>query len=240
MKPLFSVLSGTRNCLPFVGQMMRSVITQDYPNWEHIIIDDCSDDRTYIRACEIATGHSNIKVIRNTHRRYCGMNYSGILEMATGKYCGILDGDDMLVPNAISAIVEAYENNPQVDFIWTQHKWGNTNMDRFKPGLSHFASKGTIFDSEGDSLKHAYSHWRTFKTEMRTRGPLFRKLKCTVDKDLGYTLEELGQGAFLKKELYLYRYHKQNMSHHSSQKAKWREIRKYHKDKNRPYRIVNL
>ena len=240
MKPLFSVISGTRNCLSFVGQMMRSVISQDYDNWEHIIADDCSDDRTYERACEIAAKHKNITVVRNESRKYCGMNYSGLLERANGKYCGVLDGDDMLVPEAISTIVRLYEQNPKVDFIWTQHRWGNTKMDRFRKGLSRSATKGTIYESEGNALKHVYSHWRTFKTEMRDRGPLFRKLKCTVDKDLGYTLEELGRGAFYNRALYLYRYHKANMSHNSSQKSKWREIRKYHKDRNRPYRIVTL
>jgi len=220
--------------------MMRSVLAQDYGNWEHIIVDDCSDDRTYIRACEIAEKHDNIKVVRNEERRYCGMNYSGILEMASGKYCGVLDGDDMLVSNAISIMVKMYESNPHVDFMWTQHRWGNTKMDRFRKGLSSAPSRGTIYDTEGNALKHVYSHWRTFKTEMRDRGPLFRNLKCTVDKDLGYTLEELGQGAFLNVALYLYRYHKQNMSHNSSQKAMWRKVREYHKDRLRKYRAITL
>jgi glycosyltransferase involved in cell wall biosynthesis len=236
----FSVLSATMNCLTFVGEMMRSVLAQDYDNWEHIIVDDCSSDRTYKRACEIAAKHKNITVIRNDQRLYCGSNYNKILSMATGKYCGILDGDDKLRPDAISTIVKLYEANENVDFIWTNHRWGNTKMLKFRDGLSRMAKKGTIYDSEGNDLKHVYSHWRTFKTEMRDRGKLFRKLKCTVDKDLGYTLEELGQGAFYRDSLYLYRYHNKNMSHNSSQKSMWKEIRKYHKNKHRPFKIIEL
>ena len=239
-EPLFSILSATRNCLEFVGQMMRSVIAQDYDNWEHIIVDDCSGDRTYKRACEIAAKHDNIIVVRNHRRLYCGANYNKILKMATGKYCGVLDGDDKLEPYAISTIVRLYEENPHVDFIWTNHRWGNEKMTKFRNGLSSMADRGTIYDSEGDKLKHVYSHWRTFKTEMRSRGELFRKLKCTVDKDLGYNLEELGQGAFYSKPLYLYRYHKSNMSHNSSQKSMWKKIRRYHKGKHRPFKIIKL
>ena len=239
MSAKFTILSGTINCLTFVGEMMRSVIAQDYDNWEHIIVDDCSSDRTYKRACEIAAKHKNIIVVRNDERLYCGSNYKKMLSMATGKYCGVLDGDDKLKPNAISTIVKLYETNPNVDFIWTNHRWGNTKMDRFRNGLSSMATKGTIYDSEV-GLKHVYSHWRTFKTEMRDRGELFRDLKCTVDKDLGYNLEELGQGAFYPKQLYLYRYHSNNMSHNSSQKDMWKKIRKHHEDKSRPFKIIQL
>jgi len=170
----------------------------------------------------------------------CGMSYNKALSLATGDYCGVVDGDDVLMPGAISTIMRYYNSNPDVDFIWTKHKWGNTKLDRFKPGLSRSANLGTIYNSE-NKLKHIYSHWRTFKTSMRDRGVLFRDLKCTVDKDLGYNLERLGPGGFLGLELYKYRYHKGNMSHNSSQKAKWREIRKYHMGKSRyPSRKIKV
>lgn len=236
--PLFTILCASRNMHPYISQCIGSVIDQDYQNWEMVVIDDASDDGTYDIAKSVASSYSNIKVFRNDARLHCGMNYSKILSMANGKYCGVLDGDDKLVPNAISTIVKLYENNPKIDFIWTQHRWCNGRMDRFKPGICRPPMRGTIYDSEGDKLKHVYSHWRTFKTEMRDRGQLFRKLKCTVDKDLGYTLEELGRGAFYKEPLYLYRYHRDNMSHHSSQKAVWREVRKYHRNKHRFKSII--
>lgn len=201
------------------------------------MVDDCSSDRTYQRACEIAKNQPRIKVIRNPGQLFCGMTYLKALNQVQGKYVGVLDGDDTLMPNAISTIVKYYEKYPAIDFIWTKHKWHNGEMTRCKPGISHSADRGTIFQSE-DGCRHIYSHWRTFRAEMRERGVLFRDLKCTVDKDLGYNLEELGKGAFLPLELYNYRYHRENMSHHSQQKAKWREIRKYHKPKSRNESVV--
>jgi glycosyltransferase involved in cell wall biosynthesis len=239
MNPKFSILTATRNCLSYVGQMMRSVLAQDYDNWEHIIVDDCSTDRTYKRICEIASKHSNIVVVRNKKRLYCGTTYNKILSLAKGKYCGVLDGDDKLVPNAISIIVKLYEQHPNIDFIWTKHRWCNTMMTKGRSGLSKMAKKKTIYDSEA-GLKHIYSHWRTFRTRLREERQLFRNLKCTVDKDLGYTLEELGQGAFFSKTLYLYRYHKNNMSHHSQQRHIWKKIRQDHQYRFRPYHIIQL
>ena len=102
--PLFSVLCATRNCLPFVGQCLRSALSQDWSNWEMIVMDDCSTDRTYKRACEIASKSDHIQVLQNEKRMHCGLTYRKLLGMATGTYCGILDGDDVLEPNAISLL----------------------------------------------------------------------------------------------------------------------------------------
>lgn len=234
----FTVITATFNCLPYVGQCIRSVLSQTYSRWEMIIVDDCSSDRTYKRACEIAHKHKNITVVQNNSKLHCGLTYKKLLSMASGDICGVLDGDDVLEPHAIKTIVRYYNKYPEIDFIWTKHQWGNTKLDRFKPGLSRSAKSNTIFESE-DGLRHVYSHWRTFRTNMREKGPLFRDLKCTVDKDLGYSLEELGYGGFLPIALYRYRYHGLNMSHHSSQKMVWRLVRKYHKKKKRfPSRVL--
>ncbi len=238
-QPKFTVLTSTRNGLPFVGQCIRSVLNQSYDNWEMIIGDDASFDRTYERACEISSKHSNITVIKNKKRLYCGANYKHLLSQATGDICGVLDGDDVLPHDSIKTIVGYYMEHPDIDFIWTNHLWFNKDMSRHRKGISSGPKKGTIFDTE-KGLLHVYSHWRTFRTKLKDSGSLFNpSLKCSVDKDLGYTLEERGKGAFLNQPLYHYRYHPANMSHNSVQKQVWRKIRKLHLNKKR-YESIEL
>lgn len=233
-----SILCASRNCLPFIGQCIRSVINQSYQNWEMIIVDDCSTDKTYKRACEIAAKHDRIKVVQNESRLHCGGTYHKILSMATGDICGVLDGDDVLTKDAMSVIVKYYIRYPDIDFIWTNHKWYNTDMSKHRAGISGKPRKHTIYESE-EGLRHVYSHWRTFRRELMKKGDLFDKtLKCAVDKDLGYRLEELGNGAFLNQPLYHYRYHKVNMSHHSDQRRVWKKIRQRHKDKKRFVSVI--
>lgn len=221
----FSILCTTRNCENYISSTIRSVLAQTYDNWELIIADDCSEDKTV----DIISSFMDKRIIlvKNNTRLYCGANYNQILQMATGEYCGVLDGDDLLVPHSISTVFRSYQKNPDIDFIWTKHRWCNGEMSRGKNGISSNPIKKTIFDSE-KNFKHIYSHWRTFKTILRDKGKLFKDMKCTVDKELGYTLEELGFGGFLPVELYLYRYHKNNMSHHSNQKEVWAKVRKRH------------
>lgn len=228
--PLFSILCATKNCSSYIDDAIKSVLNQDYQNWELLILDDCSKDNTF----EIVSSYSDSRIIKNRNetRLKCGLTYAKLLSMANGEYCGVLDGDDMLKYNAISTIVDAYAQNPNIDFIWTKHRWCNGSMTRDKPGISSSPKKRTIYESE-DGFRHVYSHWRTFKTRLKDRAELFKDMPCTVDKELGYTLEEIGYGGFLPLELYLYRYHQNNMSHNSNQKEAWARVRKKHADRKR-------
>lgn len=231
--PKVTILTGSRNCLPYIGQCIRSVLSQSYKNWEMIIVDDCSTDRTFKRAVEITKKHSNITVVQNKSRHYCGANYNKILSLATGDICGVLDGDDVLPKHAIETLVNYYNKYPNIDFIWTQHRWYNKDMTKYRSGISGKPRGGSIYQTER-KLRHSYSHWRTFRTYLRDKAQLFDpNLKCAVDKDLGYSLEEVGRGGFLNKQLYYYRYHPHNMSHKTNQRQSWRRIREKHKGKDR-------
>lgn len=234
----FTILTASRNCSLFIKQCVQSVIDQTYINWEMLIIDDCSTDNTLDELNNAINGNPNIKLIKSDDRLFCGGSYNKIVQMATGDICGVLDGDDALQPEAIKTVVSYYSKYPTVDFIWTAHRWFNKDMSKFRKGISSPPKRKTIYDTE-EGLRHCYSHWRTFRTHMRDRAMLFDvSLKCTVDKNLGYVLEENGRGAFLNKELYNYRYHPTNMSHNSNQKQVWRMLRDKHKNKKRFSSII--
>lgn len=233
MNPLFTVLCSCRNQSKYIEKCILSVINQDYDNWELIIADDYSKDNTYHLAKNIADQYENIHLVKNGYRMHCGMSYDNILQLAKGEYCGVLDGDDTLDKKAISTIVKYYQMNPNIDFIWTKHRWYNEEMTKSRSGISS-KPRGTIFGTE-KNFSHCYSHWRTFKTSLKNKGILFGDLKYAVDKNLGYSLEELGRGGFLPIELYNYRYHKTNMSHTDAlnQKATWKVILRQHRKNHR-------
>lgn len=222
-KEKFSVICAMHDHSKYASQTIDSVIKQTYDNWEMIIVDDCSKDNTY----EVAKKFENdkIKIFRNETRLYCANTYQKLVELATGEYCGVLDGDDVLATNAIERIVGLYKKYAIVSWIYTQSWWCNDELKPKRKGLSRMPDRGKMLWM-GQRLKHCYSHWRTFKTELREkRNPLFEKdLKCAVDKALGYVLEELAPGGFLDECLYYYRYHRENMSHKTAQRPVWRQI----------------
>lgn len=221
----FTILTALQKCKPFVKDAIMSVVNQTYSNWEMFIVDDASGDGTYEEAVEIAKNYPNVQVYKNDKRQYCANTYERLVRMATGEICGVLDGDDTLAPNAIERIVSLYNKHPQIGWIYTQSWWCNGEMKPRRKGLSRLPIRGQLLVM-GRLQKHCYSHWRTFRTELRERrNPLFEKgLKCAVDKSLGYILEELAPGGFLDECLYYYRYHKENMSHKTAQRPVWKKV----------------
>jgi GT2 family glycosyltransferase len=92
--PLVSILTPSYNHERFIGACIESVLSQTYSNWEQIIIDDGSTDRTG----EIVKEYSDSR-IRYFYQENRGIEalahtYNLALEMARGSLIAILEGDD--------------------------------------------------------------------------------------------------------------------------------------------------
>lgn len=92
--PRVSVITPTYNHEAFIGDCVQSVIDQSFGDWEMIIVDDGSTDRTG----DVARGFSDPRV-RYVHQENQGIQnlkntYNKALEMAQGEVIGILEGDD--------------------------------------------------------------------------------------------------------------------------------------------------
>jgi len=207
----FSILTACYQKARFIRQCVESIIAQTHDDWELIIVDDCSKDGSYTYLSSLTD--PRIKVIRNKERKFCSSCYAIALTHATGEICGIVDGDDVLDKKAMSVIHKRYIKNPYIDYIYTQHQWCDVSLQSCRRGLSSAPKKGKSLAESCRDRKHCFSHWRTFRTSVREKGTIFPEgLEVSVDKNMGFALEELGRGAFLSKSLYYYRYYKGNMS----------------------------
>ncbi len=227
----FSILTACHNKAKFIMACITSVLRQTYKNWELIIVDDFSTDESN-KLLQSVKNHPQVKLIRNESRLFCSSTYAVALKHAQGDLCGILDGDDILDIDAVNTIVDCYKRHPNIDFIYTQHYWCNKALGNPHKGVSSLPKDNKSIVDMVLSQRHCFSHWRTFRRKLADKGTLFPEgLKFSVDKNLGFTLEELGAGAFLPKKLYFYRYYKGNMSlvHGSNQKQVTRRLAKQRK-----------
>ena len=96
--PKISVVTSVYNCEKFIGETIESVINQTFRDWEFIIMDDCSKDRSPEIIQEYAAKDNRIKYFRNDpNKGQCGsLNYG--MSLANGKYIARLDHDDICVP----------------------------------------------------------------------------------------------------------------------------------------------
>jgi len=112
--PLVSVITPTFNRADFLEETMLSILSQNYPNIEYIVLDDGSTDNTP----QILSKYSN-QIVWETHTNIgeTGTVNKGY-RMAKGKYIGIVNSDDLLMPGAIQAVVEEFSANPDLLVVY--------------------------------------------------------------------------------------------------------------------------
>jgi hypothetical protein len=97
---MFSIVIATYNQENLVREAVDSVLAQTCQDWELIVVDDASKDRTY----ETLKSYGNrIQLIENSTN--CGAIYGRNMgaRMAKGDYVVFLDGDDVLLPWALTS-----------------------------------------------------------------------------------------------------------------------------------------
>ncbi len=127
-QPKVSIIMGIYNCEETLSESIESIINQSYKNWELIMCDDCSKDRTFEIASKYADLYKNqIKLIRNDRNLTLGPTLNKCIKLVEGKYIARQDGDDLSDINRIEKQVNFIENNPEYDLVGT----GMTSFDNF-------------------------------------------------------------------------------------------------------------
>lgn len=103
-KPLVSIIIPTYNVEAYIGEMLESLLSQTFENFEIICLDDGSTDRTPAIIASYRQKDSRIKLIRNENHWQAYERNRGI-EKAKGKYVYFMDSDDILEPGCLSTIV---------------------------------------------------------------------------------------------------------------------------------------
>lgn len=161
-RPLISILMPCFNSnIDWLKTAIDSVRSQIYPYWELCIADDASDDPYVHKILEdYRSGDKRIKVnFRQSRGHICSATNSA-LQMANGKYIGLLDHDDVLAELALYHVADCIQKNNNVGLIYTDEDKIDEAGQRISP---HFK---TEFNYEL-FLGHNYiSHFCVFKAEL--------------------------------------------------------------------------
>jgi glycosyltransferase involved in cell wall biosynthesis len=100
----------------YIAEAIESVINSTYQNWELIIVDDCSHDRTVEIARKFEKQDDRIKVYVNEKNLGDYPNRNRAASYAKGKYLKYVDADDLIYPYGLEQLVFYMEQFPDAGY----------------------------------------------------------------------------------------------------------------------------
>lgn len=153
-KPKVSIITPTFNHENFIGQCIESVCSQTFHNWEMIIINDGSTDKT--KAVIENYTQKDQRLISIDHDFNWGIyrledTYNQALNLARGEFIAILEGDDFWPEDKLNIQIDSF-NDINVVLSWGKAAFvdeegtilGNKPAKIFKQDIMNNSPKGKI------------------------------------------------------------------------------------------------
>ena len=208
--PLVSFCMMTYNQENYIEEALSAALSQNYPNLEIIISDDCSKDKTQEKLKKIVSnyhGDHNVIIDNNSSNEGLASNFNKITSLANGEFIIIAAGDDISLPdrttksvNFMLAHPECYLADYHVDYI---DETGKITASKEKNGDMSI----DIEDLYNGSVRGVRGCSRVYRKKMfEIFGPL--NLDCPTEDSPGvWRGILLGNIWVLKEKMVLYRRH---------------------------------
>ena len=123
-----------------VEEAIKSVLAQDYPNFELFIVDDGSTDDT---KAILSRYVNDIVVLNQKNKGVSAARNKGIMK-SSEKYIAFLDSDDLWLPEKLSCQIDFFKQNPEAMICQTNEIWIRNGV-RVNPKKVHKKPSGMIF-----------------------------------------------------------------------------------------------
>lgn len=119
MDELVSVIMPSFNTGEYIAASVESVLAQTYPNWELLIVDDCSDDNT----TEVIGRYQDPRIIllKNKTNSGAALSRNYALREAKGRWIAFLDSDDTWEPKKLEKQLRFMQENGYA-FTFTDYR----------------------------------------------------------------------------------------------------------------------
>ena len=183
--PKISIIIPNYNRGNLLPETLDSVLRQDYPHWEALVVDDGSSDNSVAVGQEYATKDNRIQFFSRDREPGGAPVCRNIgLDKSAGDFVIFLDSDDLLADFCLSQRVKVINQHPENDFwvfpMWVfsndinqvRHVW---NIETPQSDLSRFLSLDAVWQTSGPI-------WRT--QSVRKIGGFTEGLACWQDVDI--------------------------------------------------------
>ena len=125
--PKISIITPSYNQGEYIELAIQSVLAQRYPHIEHIILDNCSTDRTV----EILKKYDHLIWKSEPDQGQSDALNHGF-QIASGDIIGWLNADDQYLPKAFQKVTNCFAQSPESDVIYGDYRWINAQGDVFQ------------------------------------------------------------------------------------------------------------
>ncbi|MBW1612939.1 MAG: glycosyltransferase [Deltaproteobacteria bacterium] len=222
--PKISIVTPSYNQAHFIIDAIESIVIQKYPNFEHIIIDNQSTDKTI----ELLKGYKHLpylKWISETDEGQTDAINKGF-KIASGDIIAWLNADDYYLPGTFEVVSEFFNRTQNYDILYGQCMLVDENKKKLRIKKEHIFDYGVLLyygcyiPSTSTFLKRHIIDEGHF---------LDSTYRVTMDYEYYVRLSSIGyRFGFLPKTLAAFRWHKRNISVINSEKRREERLRVQH------------
>ncbi|HET6426375.1 MAG TPA: glycosyltransferase family 2 protein [Planctomycetaceae bacterium] len=223
--PRVSVLLPVYNSERYLRETVASVLQQTFTDFELLIVDDGSTDRSPQILAELAATDSRISVTRRPNDGYVSA-LNELLAKARGEYMARIDSDDVAFPKRFARQVEFLDAHPNVlvvgSYVQVIDEDGDVLCDQ-SVLIDHEAITHSLLRGTG-GIYHPATMFR--RQPVMDLGGYRTQALGVEDQDLWLRLAERGKLANLPEALLKYRIHPGNFSfvYHEQVRERFRSV----------------
>ncbi|HEY9835189.1 MAG TPA: glycosyltransferase, partial [Stenomitos sp.] len=209
MAALISIVITVYNRERYLRAAIESILSQTLGDFELLVWDDGSSDRSLKIAQEYACKDSRVRVVAAEHQGHTRALKQAIVQ-SQGKYIGWVDSDDILAATALEKTAQRLERNPEVGMVYTSY----LDIDEYDRIVSYGYRCIVPYSKEGLLHQFMTFHFRLIRRSVYEQvGGLNDLLEHAQDYDLCLRLSEKTEIRHVNQPLYYYRTHPTSISH---------------------------
>ena len=221
-RPLVTIVTPSFNQAAYLEETIQSVLAQEYRDIQYILIDGGSMDGS-LKVIKKYASRLDYWVSEKDSGQTDALNKG--LALTKGKYCGWINADDRLKPNAVAEAVEYLEKNSHVGMVYGDADFIDAKgsvLGKFAARQTDYAKllKGYVHIPQQSAFWRASLWWQV--------GPLNPDVTFAMDYDLWVRLAKLSKLKYLPKLWAEFRLHQESKTLRNDMRA-WEDMLKVHK-----------
>ncbi|AUC84410.1 glycosyl transferase [Polaribacter sp. ALD11] len=220
MDSLVSIITPNYNSEKFIAQTLQSIRAQTYKNWELIIVDDCSTDKSLDIIEEYSKIDKRIKFLKLSENSGAAVARNKAIKEANGNFIAFLDSDDLWLPKKLEKqLAFMVHNNYNLTYtsynIISENDVAPKKTVFCKPELNY---KQMLYSNKIGCLTAMYNSanlGKIYMPEIRKRQDYALWLKILKKEKMAYGFQEV---------LAFYRVRSNSISNNKMEMLKWNWI----------------